>query len=50
MKKNTFENLMILTIAGILLMVSFLGKEEFSPIALLPLTLLFLSGKLIFKN
>jgi len=50
MNKNTFDNLMIVIIAGILLIVSYLGKEEYSPIALLPLILLFLSGKLYLKN
>ena len=50
MTKKTFENLMIAVIAAILLILSFLNKEEYSAIALLPLILLFLSGKLYFRN
>ena len=50
MSKNTFDNLMILTIATILLISSYLGKEEYARIALLPLILLFLSGKLFYKK
>ncbi|SFN37297.1 hypothetical protein [Salegentibacter flavus] len=49
MNKKTFENLMIAVIAAILLIVSYLGKEEFSSISLFPLILLFLSGKLFYK-
>ena len=41
---------MILAIALILLIVSFLGKEEYSPIGLIPLILLFLSGKLYYRK
>ena len=50
MNKGAFENLMIVIIASILLIVSFLNREEFSPLALFPLILLFLSGKLFYKN
>ncbi len=50
MNKNIFENSMIAVIAAILLIVSYLGKEEYSPIALFPLILLFLSGKLFYKE
>ncbi|WP_156877248.1 hypothetical protein [Salinimicrobium terrae] len=50
MNKNTFENLMIAVIAAILLVVSFLDQEEYSSIALFPLILLFLSGKLFYKD
>ncbi|MFZ0489688.1 MAG: hypothetical protein WAM00_05535 [Salegentibacter sp.] len=50
MSKNTFDNLMILVIAAILLIVSLLEKEEYSPIAIFPLILLFLSGKVFYKK
>ncbi len=50
MKKSTFDNLMIFAVAVILLVVSFFEKEEYSPIGLLPLTLLFLSGKSFYKK
>lgn len=50
MNKKTFENSMIVVIAAILLIVSYLGKEEYSSTALFPLILLFLSGKLFYKN
>lgn len=49
MNKKTFQNLMIAVIAAILLIVSYLGKEEFSPISLFPLILLSLIGKLFYK-
>jgi uncharacterized membrane protein YdfJ with MMPL/SSD domain len=39
MSKTTFDNLMIATIAVILVIVSILGREEYSPITLLPLVL-----------
>tara|TARA_R110002020_G_scaffold444853_1_gene656492 strand:- start:1051 stop:1218 length:168 start_codon:yes stop_codon:yes gene_type:complete len=50
MNKARFENLMIVIIAAILLIVSFLNKEEYSPISLIPLIFLFLSGKLFYKE
>ena len=50
MKKSTFDNLMILAVAVILLVVSFIEKEEYSYIGLIPLILLFLSGKIFYKN
>lgn len=50
MKKPTFDNIMIFAVAVILLAVSFLEREEYSPIALLPLILLFLSGRLYYKK
>lgn len=50
MSKNQFENLMILFIAAILLLVSFLGNEEYSSLALFPLILLFLTGKVFYKR
>ncbi|UZH54792.1 hypothetical protein JRG66_12560 [Salinimicrobium tongyeongense] len=50
MTKTTFDNLMIATIALLLVIVSILGREEYSPIALLPLVLLFLSGKAYFRK
>ena len=50
MNKNLFDNLMILAVAVILLFVSFLEKEEYASIGLIPLALLFLSGKLFYKK
>lgn len=50
MKKSTFDNLMIFAVAIILLVVSFLEKEEYSYIGLIPLILLFLSGKVFYKK
>ncbi len=50
MTKTTFDNLMIATIAVILVIVSIYSREEYSPVALLPLVLLFLSGKLYFRK
>jgi hypothetical protein len=50
MKKNTFENLMIVATAAILLIVTYLGKEAYGLIALIPFILLFLSGKLFYKK
>jgi carbon starvation protein CstA len=50
MTKSSFDNLMIASIAVILVTVSILEKEKYSPVALLPLVLLFLSGKLYFRK
>ena len=50
MNKSTFDNLMIFAVAIILLFTSFLEKEEYGSIGLIPLTLLFLSGKFFYKK